>query len=195
MDRSLPKVKTTHNRSQNGRRTPKTFLFAVLALFLLLGVLPAASDAKTLTMGHTVPPTHVWHQVAEKFAENLDAASQGKMQIKVVPLQKLGNEPQMFSMAQSGAIAFTILPAALPSPILKKPMSKPWPRNWLVTTSVSTRSPRAPSGPLSGINSMKAKKVKKSRKRSNGPSPCVGSGHPKTWPTWSLFSLATTHAI
>ena len=90
----------------------KLTLLAVMATFLTLNLFPATSDAKTLTLGHTVPPSHVWHQVAVKFAENLKAASQGKLKIRVVPLQKLGNEPQMFSMTQSGAIAFTILPAA-----------------------------------------------------------------------------------
>ena len=112
MKTSLPMVKSDDNFLLHGRRALIPLFFVVLASFLLLTAFQGTSAAKTLTLGHTVPPSHVWHQVAVKFAENLDAASQGKMKIKVVPLQKLGNEPQMFSMAQSGAIAFTILPAA-----------------------------------------------------------------------------------
>lgn len=67
-------------------------------------------QAKTLMLGHTVPPTHVWHKVATRFSENLNTESQGKMKITVSPLSKMGNEQQMFSMVQSNAIAFTILP-------------------------------------------------------------------------------------
>ena len=95
-----------------GRRACIFFLTAAIAFVLMLSIFPGNSFAETLTLGHTVPPSHVWHKVAMRFADNLATASKDRMKLKVVPLQKLGNEPQMFSMAQSGAIAFTILPAA-----------------------------------------------------------------------------------
>ena len=89
------------------------FLSFLLAVFLAAGVLPApVQAAQDLVLGHTVPPTHVWHKVATRFAENIAASSNGAYSLKVVPLQKLGNEPQLFSMAQSGAIQFSILPGA-----------------------------------------------------------------------------------
>jgi TRAP-type C4-dicarboxylate transport system substrate-binding protein len=84
--------------------------FTVIMAGILLIFLATAVQAKTLILGHTVPPSHVWHKVATKFSENLSTASQGKMKIKVTPLSKLGNEQQMFSMVQSNAITFTILP-------------------------------------------------------------------------------------
>ena len=74
---------------------------------------PGAGQAKTLMLGHTVPPSHVWHKVALRFADNLAAKSEGRFKIRVSPLSKLGNEPQMISMLQSGAIAFSILPAGV----------------------------------------------------------------------------------
>lgn len=82
----------------------------VIAAFMVMTACSGMAQAKSLMLGHTVPPTHVWHKVAAKFAENLATASQDKMKIQVTPLSKLGNEPQMFSMVQSDAIAFTILP-------------------------------------------------------------------------------------
>ena len=94
-------------------RSAKAVLVGVLAAFFLLsGFVAGTGQAATLNLGHTVPPSHVWHKVAVRFADNLAEVSQGKMKVKVFPLGKLGNEPQMFSMVQSGAIAFTILPAA-----------------------------------------------------------------------------------
>lgn len=84
------------------------FIMIVTGVFLFVSA--GNVFARNLMLGHTVPPTHVWHKVATKFSENLSTASQGKMKIKVTPLSKLGNEQQMFSMVQSDAITFTILP-------------------------------------------------------------------------------------
>ena len=66
------------------------------------------AQAQALKLGHITPPTHVWHQVAEKIATDLDAASGGKMKIAVSPLQKLGNEAQMINLMQAGAQPFGI---------------------------------------------------------------------------------------
>jgi len=86
----------------------------ILWIFLLLTFLgPASGRTETLMLGHTVPPSHVWHKVAEKFAEGMEKWSDGKMNVKISPLSKLGNEAQMLSMLQSGAIAFSILPAGV----------------------------------------------------------------------------------
>ena len=106
------KVRIGNNPWCRGPLASGNLLKVILAVFLVLSVFSGSSLAETLTLGHTVPPSHVWHKVAERFADNLASMSQDKMKVKVVPLQKLGNEPQMFSMTQSGAIAFTILPAA-----------------------------------------------------------------------------------
>jgi len=77
-----------------------------LPLCAAAAVLSAAAvgaHAQALKLGHITPPTHVWHQVAEKIATDLDRASGGKMKIAVSPLQKLGNEAQMINLMQGGA--------------------------------------------------------------------------------------------
>jgi TRAP-type C4-dicarboxylate transport system substrate-binding protein len=86
------------------------FLKILFSAFFVLAISVGTTQAKTLMLGHTVPPSHVWHKVAMAFAENLAAASNQQMTVKVSPLQKLGNEQQMFSMVESGAIQFSILP-------------------------------------------------------------------------------------
>ncbi len=78
------------------RRTAACAAVALLAC-------TALARAETLKLGHITPPSHVWHQVAEKIAADLDKASGGKMTVAVSPLQKLGNEAQMIQLMQSGA--------------------------------------------------------------------------------------------
>lgn len=85
----------------------------IMIALLLLGVGPSSAQAKMLKLGHTVPPSHVWHKVAVRFADSLDKASEGRLKIKISPLSKLGNEPQLVSMLQAGAISFSILPAGV----------------------------------------------------------------------------------
>lgn len=66
------------------------------------------AQAQALKLGHITPPTHVWHQVSEKIASELDMASGGKMKLAVSPLQKLGNEAQMINLMQAGAQQFGV---------------------------------------------------------------------------------------
>lgn len=84
---------------------PMTFtqvLRGFAAAFAFTAVASGAS-AQTLKLGHITPPTHVWHQVSEKIATDLEKASGGKMKVAVSPLQKLGNEAQMINLMQAGA--------------------------------------------------------------------------------------------
>lgn len=71
-----------------------------------LGAASVGAHAQSLKLGHITPPTHVWHQVSEKIATELDKASGGKMKVAVSPLQKLGNEAQMINLMQAGAQQF-----------------------------------------------------------------------------------------
>lgn len=66
------------------------------------------ATAQSLKLAHITPPSHVWHQVSEKIAADLDAASGGKMKIAVSPLQKLGTEAQVVNLMQAGAIQFAV---------------------------------------------------------------------------------------
>lgn len=84
----------------------KTLPLAAVAAFALATTAPA--QAQTLKLAHVTPPTHVWHQVAEKIAADLDAATGGKTKIAVSPLQKLGNEAQVINLMQAGAVHFAV---------------------------------------------------------------------------------------
>lgn len=67
-----------------------------------------SASAQALKLGHITPPSHVWHQVSEKIATDLEKTSGGKMKIAVSPLQKLGNEAQMINLMQAGAMQFGV---------------------------------------------------------------------------------------
>jgi TRAP-type C4-dicarboxylate transport system substrate-binding protein len=80
-----------------------------LAAGVALTATAFTAQAQTLKLGHITPPTHVWHQVSEKIATDLNKASGGKMKVDVSPLQKLGNEAQMIQLLRSGAMQFGVL--------------------------------------------------------------------------------------
>jgi len=85
-----------------------TKFFRALAAGVALSAVAIAANAQTLKLGHITPPIHVWHQVSEKIAADLAAASGGKMKVAVSPLQKLGNEAQMINLMQAGAQHFGV---------------------------------------------------------------------------------------
>lgn len=74
-----------------------------LAAGAVLASASFGASAQALKLGHITPPSHVWHQVSERIAADLDKASGGKMKVAVSPLQKLGNEAQMINLMQAGA--------------------------------------------------------------------------------------------
>jgi len=79
-----------------------------LAVAALMSLGLNTASAQSLKLGHITPPSHVWHQVSEKIAADLETASGGKMKTAVSPLQKLGNEAQMINLMQSGAMQFGV---------------------------------------------------------------------------------------
>jgi TRAP-type C4-dicarboxylate transport system substrate-binding protein len=83
-----------------------TLRIGALAAFAVGAAQMAAAQA--LKLAHIVPPTHVWHQVSEKIATDLDKASGGTMKIAVSPLQKLGTEAQVVNLMQAGAVQFSV---------------------------------------------------------------------------------------
>lgn len=80
-----------------------------LALGAAFAATALSTHAQTLKLGHVTPPTHVWHQVAEKIHTDLQQASGGKMKVEVSPLSKLGNEGQMITLLRSGAMHMGVL--------------------------------------------------------------------------------------
>jgi TRAP-type C4-dicarboxylate transport system permease large subunit len=77
-----------------------------------LGASAGTAQAQALKLAHITPPTHVWPQVSERFASELDKASGGTMKVTVSPLQKLGNEGQVTPLMQAGAVHFAVFNAA-----------------------------------------------------------------------------------
>lgn len=79
-----------------------------IGIIALLGT-SLFAQADRLRLGHVTPPTHIWHQVAEKFHENLQKESGGKHSINIFPLSQLGGDDQMVAMLQSGGIQLGII--------------------------------------------------------------------------------------
>ncbi len=82
--------------------------YAVLGSALLIST---NVQAERLRLGHVTPPSHIWHQVAERFNNNLKTATDGKDSITIFPLSKLGGDNQMIDLLQSGAMQMAILTA------------------------------------------------------------------------------------
>jgi len=105
--------KTNFKKGDCNRVLSFNMLLKISIFLLALCIFPATGWAKTLMLGHTVPPSHVWHKVAVHFADSLETETNGRLKVKVNPLSKLGNEKQLVSMLQSGAIPFSILPVGV----------------------------------------------------------------------------------
>lgn len=87
----------------------KALAAAALAVAGVIGTVNA--QAETLRLAHIAPPSHVMQQVAERFAANLEKESAGRFVTKISPQAKLGREPQLIKLLQSGGIQFAILTA------------------------------------------------------------------------------------
>lgn len=105
----------------------------------------ATAQAEKLRLGHVTPPSHIWHQVAERFDANLQEATNGKDSMMIFPLGRLGGPNQMIDLLQSGGIQLAILTA---SSIANRyePMNAwflPYTFNNVTETAEATQSPEA----------------------------------------------------
>lgn len=68
-------------------------------------------EAKSYTfkLGHEAAESHIKFKVAEKFAEELEKASDGRMKVDLYPGNQLGKEADMAQQVQSGTLDFAIL--------------------------------------------------------------------------------------
>ncbi|WP_375261823.1 TRAP transporter substrate-binding protein [Palleronia sp.] len=82
---------------------------AILALALATA-LPAVAEEYRL--GLITPPSHQWTKTAETIAEDVAAATDGRVELLVMPSGQLGNEARMLQQLQTGAIDFAMLTAA-----------------------------------------------------------------------------------
>lgn len=58
---------------------------------------------------HVTQPSHIWHRTAEKFNEELQQRSNGRMKVDLFPASQLGTEKDMVQQIQSGSIEFGII--------------------------------------------------------------------------------------
>ncbi|MED4583244.1 TRAP transporter substrate-binding protein [Brevibacillus choshinensis] len=96
--------------------------FASLALSLVVTACGSKADAPpagasaqggnnssatyTFKYAHVAQPTHIANKVAEKFKQELDTRSNGRMKLDIFPASQLGSEKDMYQQIQAGAIDF-----------------------------------------------------------------------------------------
>lgn len=65
----------------------------------------SSSDSEyKFKIAHVVQESHVWHQTALKFGEELEKLSDGRMSIEIFPSSQLGAEADMVQQLETGAI-------------------------------------------------------------------------------------------
>ncbi|MBO8163498.1 MAG: TRAP transporter substrate-binding protein [Brevibacillus sp.] len=58
---------------------------------------------------HITQNSHVWHNTAEKFNEELQARSNGRMKVEIFPAGQLGAEQDMVQQLETGLVQFGII--------------------------------------------------------------------------------------
>ncbi|OMP67237.1 TRAP transporter substrate-binding protein [Domibacillus epiphyticus] len=91
----------------------KKRLFLYLNLIVSVVIMSACSqtsgqepDTHTFKLTTIVQPTHVWAKTAEKFNEELQARSDGRMKVDIYPSSQLGQEKDMIQQMESGVVDF-----------------------------------------------------------------------------------------
>lgn len=104
------------------KRKSALLCFASFALMVVLTACGSKADAPstgsaqastnsaaanyTFKYAHVAQPTHIAQKVAEKFKQELDSRSNGRMKLDIFPASQLGSEKDMFQQMQAGAIDF-----------------------------------------------------------------------------------------
>jgi tripartite ATP-independent transporter DctP family solute receptor len=72
----------------------------------------AAKPTYNFKLAHITPPTHMWHIAAEKFRDELDQRSGGRMKLEIYPSSQLGTEADMVQQIAAGSVDFGFITAA-----------------------------------------------------------------------------------
>lgn len=72
----------------------------------------ASGETYQFTLAHITPTDHMWHQAAEKFGEELEKRSDGRMSLEIFPASQLGTEADMVDQVQAGSVDFAMITAA-----------------------------------------------------------------------------------
>lgn len=75
-----------------------------LALVLAAGFAGAASAQVEIRLGHVLPEGHSWHVAATGFADEVKAATDGRVDISVYPSGQLGSEKEVIEGLQFGSV-------------------------------------------------------------------------------------------
>lgn len=106
----------------------KKFL-SFAAMLMLLLVLAACNDDEeiagdsvsagsgdypevTFKLAHITPTDHMWHQASEKFKEELESITDGKMSVEIYPASQLGSEADMVQQVEAGSVDMAMITAA-----------------------------------------------------------------------------------
>ncbi|MCM3411860.1 TRAP transporter substrate-binding protein [Metabacillus litoralis] len=103
----------------------KTRLFMSMLLIFTISVLAACGNqtssdegdagaeqegqSYTFKLGHEAQETHIKHMVAEKFKEELESKSDGRMTVDLFPATQLGNEKDMVQQLETGSLDFALI--------------------------------------------------------------------------------------
>lgn len=80
---------------------------AVLGTVLFSSQAALSADF-TLRFGHLANEQNIWHQAAEKFKEEVEANSEGRIEVRLYPSEQLGNEMDVINSIQLGTADMTI---------------------------------------------------------------------------------------
>jgi tripartite ATP-independent transporter DctP family solute receptor len=71
-----------------------------------------SEDTYNFKLAHITPTDHMWHKAAEKFKEELDTRSNGRMKLEIYPASQLGTEADMVQQISAGSVDFGFITAA-----------------------------------------------------------------------------------
>ena len=108
----------------------KKFLSFATMLMLLLVLAACSNDEKisvsgdsasadsgaypevTFKLAHITATDHMWHQASEKFKEELEKITGGKMSVEIYPASQLGSEADMVQQVEAGSVDMAMITAA-----------------------------------------------------------------------------------
>jgi TRAP-type transport system periplasmic protein len=74
----------------------------------LIGSQAALAADFTLRFGHLANEQNIWHLAAERFKEEVEANSDGRIEVRIYPSEQLGNEMDVINSIQLGTADMTI---------------------------------------------------------------------------------------
>src|SRR3990170_445248 len=81
---------------------------ALVGASLTLGGTSGLAAEVTLKLGHLANEENIWHKASLKFAEEVAALTNGRVEVKVFPNETLGKEIDLINGMQLGTVDMTI---------------------------------------------------------------------------------------